>query len=355
MFGVRLRNWLELALRFLNVPCRIQCSRFMCLPETTALDYVCKLVRRDGQYARLINQDKSCASHQPLLLPLGHTLSAYMHVYLVYGRPPGAQPFVFCTRRGTQWTRPSRDLKTYLEQVLHIDVHTLDPTGRFIHGSRAIMMAVMAVGVQFDQQKMHGFARLLRHSSTTNERFYSMWQQRALSNQSIEVFAHLVGLDRDTTTPAPPYVPLSLCRVPAALASLVHQAMCLETLLPFVPCYETRSIGTQTGDETDSAQAPDEPVRASAQDLDVAATAPSCTSCGQWSLVLHGPCGAMRRKRYAGRYYLACPTCHTLPDGRFDLVRCRWYPLGYRPTQPSQSNRPRNLDAITRFITSRAE
>ena len=101
---------------------------------------------------------------------------------------------MFCTRRGAQWSRPSRDLNKYMHDTLAINVHDIDPTGRFIHGSRAIMMAVFAIGVGFDHQKMHGFARLLRHSSTTNERFYSIWQQRVLSNQSIDVFAQLTGL-----------------------------------------------------------------------------------------------------------------------------------------------------------------
>ena len=345
-FGVRLRNWLELAMRFTNIPCRIQCSRELCLPDSPELDYVSKLVQRDGQYARLINQDKSAASHQPLLLPLGRLLSAYMHAYLRYGRPPTAvHSRVFCTRRGATWARPSRDLKHYLEHTLGIDAHTLDPTGRFIHGSRAIMMAVLAVGVQFDQQKMHGFARLLRHSSTTNERFYSMWQQRALSNQSIDVFAQLVGLDVHTRAPTV-YTPVCLREVPAAVASMVRHTM-NGTPADLVPCYGTRSIGTQTGDhdhDHDHASGP------SSQELDVAATIPACTTCGHFSLALYGPFGSMRRKKYAGRYYLACPTCHQTSDGRFDLTRCRWYPLGYVPVQKSNSNRPRNLDEIERFI-----
>lgn len=337
-FGVRLRNWLELAIRFTNIPCRIQCSRELRLPTatTTDLTYVAKLVLRDGQYCRLINQDKSAASHQPLLLPLGPVLSAYLHFYIARCRPAEADHgFVFCTRRGTRWSRPSRDLKRYLETVLGIDVYAVDPTGRFIHGSRAIMMAFVAIGVNFDQPKMHGFARLMRHSSTTNERFYSMWQQRALSNQAIDVFSDLMGLDLTVQAPVT-YAPVHLRLPPPGLRIITPETN-------VVPYYGTRSVGTQTG--VDMATDTD-------HEVDLAGTIPPCRTCAQQTLVLYGPFGSARRRRYFGRYFLACPACHRNTDGRFTLADCLWYPLGHSltPTQKSQSSRPRNMAEIEDFI-----
>ena len=358
-FGMRLRNWLELVIRFTNIPCRIQCTREMELSTSTSLIYVSKLVVRDGQYCRLINNDKSSKTHQPLLLPLGRCLSIYLYIYLTYCRPPTAQhSFVFCSSRGTQWARPSRDLKHYMEDVLGISVHDVDPTGRFIHGSRAIMMAVFAVRVDFDQQKMHGFARLLRHSSTTNERHYSMWQQKALSNQSIDVFARMMDLDFTSATMTPAcYVPVTLQAVPARLTAVFLHGFEQHNREKgnVVPCHGTCSVGTQTGapdddgGDGDSTGAPGEGVL----EIDVAATQPRCTTCGNFSLKLFGPFGSMRRKRYAGRYFLACPTCHRMDDGRFQLPRCRWYPLGFQPLQQSNSARPRNMLEIQDFIRSR--
>ena len=346
-FGLRLRNWLELAMRFTNIPCRIQCSRELQMPEQDGRDYVAKLVLREGQYCRLINQDKTAASHQPLLLPLGRSLSAYLYLYITYCRTAD-HPYVFETRRGKKWRRPSRDLKQYLQNTLDIPVHDLDPTGRFIHGSRSIMMATFAIGAQFDQQKMHGFARLMRHSSTTNERFYSMWQQRALANQSIDVFASLMHLDFRSHTQAPvSYVPVQLRDAPTSLLALCAHGLGSDMADTNVaPCYSTRSVGTQTGLDESAQEVTD------MREIDVADTVPACETCGLFSLVLHGPFGSTRRKKYFGRYYLACSTCHLGGDGRFSLPKCIWFPLGYRPIQASKSNRPRNLKEIRSFLAS---
>ena len=338
VFGVRLRNWLELAIRLTNIPCRIQCTRELRTVEHTGLDYVSKLVLRDGQYCRLINQDKSATSHQPLFLPLGANLSAYLHIYLAYGRPPTDHTYVFCTKKGAKWARPSRDLKIYLESVLGLDVHAIDPTGRFIHGSRALMMAVFAIGVHFDQQKMHGFARLLRHSSTTNERFYSMWQQRALSTQAIAAFADVFELP--VTRAHVPMTCVQLRTIPRAIAARIDAQLQTPTVRPY---WSTCSIGTQTGDMECS--------QGTQHELDVAATPPACVCCGQFSLQVFGPFGSMRRRKYAGRYYLACP-CQRNTDGRFDTKHCLWYPLGYTPLQKSQSSIPRNMDEIKQYIAT---
>jgi hypothetical protein len=348
-FGIRLRNWLELVIRFTNIPCRIQCTREMQLPSSSTMDYVSKLVLREEQYCRILNRDKSSFSHQPLLIPLGRFISTYLHIYITYCRPKVEHSFVFCSGRGAQWTRPSRDLKRYMEDILGISVHDIDPTGRFIHGSRSIMMAVFAVGVHFDQQKMHGFARLMRHSSTTNERFYSMWQQRALSNQSIDVFAQMMSLDFTSVTTTPmTYKPIQLQPIPARLTAVfLHGFDAYVTHANVIPCYGTRSVGTQTG-PADGCTVDDTVL----PEIDIAETQPRCKSCGIFSLQLYGPFGSIRRKRYFGRYYLACIACNKNDEGRFDLQKCLWFPLGYQPEQVSKSNRPRNMKEILEFIAT---
>ena len=346
-FGVRLRNWLELAIRYTNIPCRIQCTRELKLENDLCQNYVCKLVLRENMFCRMINQDKVGSSHQPLLIPLGSMLSAYLHFYITRCRPDTADHgFVFCTRRGAKWIRPSQDLKIYIDTILGIPVHSLDPSGRFIHASRAIMMGVFAIGVEFDQQKMHGFARLLRHSSTTNEKYYSMWQHRALSNQAIDVFSDLMGI-RDHATSPSGYIPVKLRDVPARMMhSFLREFGTSVTKMNVVPCYGTRSIGTQTISPSAACDVTDSNT---ITEIELAETQPKCSVCGKFSLDVYGPFGAIRRKRYFGRYFLAC-ACFLNGDGRFDLKKCLWYPLGCTPLQKSKSSRPRNMTEIQNFI-----
>jgi hypothetical protein len=356
--NTRLRNWLELALRFTNIPCRIQCTRELCLPSQEGYDYVSKLVIRDGQYCRLINQDKTASSHQPLLLPIGPNLSAYLFFYLHLARPKVDHNFVFVTKTGKQWIRPSRDLKQYLEEVLQVPIDKIDPTGRFIHGSRSIMMATVAIGVHFDQTKMYGFARLMRHSSTTNERFYSMWQQRHLCMQSIDTFAQVMGIDSSCTKILSPemYEPVHLRRPPVLIANYFQRNLNQEVSnLNVLPIYSLRSIGTQTGaDIAEDLEGVGSEDDTGFREINVADTVPPCRICGQASLVVFGPFGSRRRRRYFGRYYLGCPTCHksksSSEDNRLHLPSCLWYPLGYIPLQKSRSSRPRNMEEIDTYI-----
>jgi hypothetical protein len=355
-FGLRLRNWIELSIRFTNIPCRIQCTRELCMPSQDGHSYVSKLVEREGQYCRLINQDKTKHSHQPLLLPIGSIISTYLSFYINECRPV-ANPdhnFVFVTKKGAKWRKPSKDLKMYLEDVLQVPVQTIDPTGRFVHSSRSIGMAAFAIGVQFDQSKMHGFARLMRHSSTTNEQFYSMWQQRHFSNLAVDTFVVAMGLDVSvsSSTKSPDvYRFVQLKRPPPIINRYCQQRM-IDTFTAknvIVPIYSTRSIGTQTGggdsiiDDSHKCN----------NTIDVADTVPSCTSCGEMSLCVQGPFGSKRRKKYFGRYFLACTKCHKDRNdvSRFHLPSCLWYPLGYTPLQTTNSSRPRNMAEINQFIT----
>jgi hypothetical protein len=211
------------------------------------------------------------------------------------------------------------------------------------------MMAMFAIGPGFDQQKMHGFARLMRHSSTTNERFYSMWQQRALSNQSIDVFATMMRLDFDSVTlPPVAYQPVHLLAPPAMLVAAFLTGLQTNMRQENVrPCYGTRSIGTQTG--TQEIQAATEDYM---HEVDVAETSPACPTCGQFVLEVHGPFGSVRRKKYFGRYYLACVVCHRTEEGRFSLQKCLWFPLGHTPVQKSKSNQPRNFVDIQKYIAA---
>jgi hypothetical protein len=352
-FGTRFRNWIELAIRFTNIPCRIQCTRDMRLPVHSSYTYVSKLVRKNGQFHRLINQDKTRTSHQPLSLPLDSTLSVYLSMYIDHFRPCDTDSdYVFLTKKGAKWNRPSRDLKKYIECVLQIPIDEIDPTGRFIHASRSIMMASFAIRVAFDHNRMHEFARLMRHSSTTNEQYYSIWQQKHASDRAIDTFSTVFNLDMNTYTPPPiPEKARVALRLPGSIIRHYCHHQENDNSDHVVPHYATRSIGTQTNSDTSS----DPVVSISSSDLnevDIAGTIPSCLSCKSMSLCVYGPFGAKRRKKYYGRYYLACHNCHKDPSDttRFHLPSCLWYPIGYTPLQKSQSAKPRNMETICAYI-----
>lgn len=346
-FGIRLRNWLELAIRFTNIPCRIQCTRDMRTTTYGKYDYVSKLIQHVDQYHRLINMDKTgSTTHQPISIPLDKTLSMYLYYYVTYFRP-GDSDYVFVTKNGTKWTKPSRDLKVYLNDVLNIPVADIDPTGRFIHASRAIMMAAFSIRVDFNISRMHEFARLMRHSSTTSEHYYSIWQQKYASENAINTFSRVFGVDIVTShdeSSVKKKSPVGL-RMPSSI--IRHHYDSQTNKDGHFYRYATYSVGTQTNfyENDDNSNSPN-------REIDIAATIPPCPSCNEQSLDVYGPFGSKRRKWYYGRYYLACAACHrdSSDKTRFRLTSCLWYPLGYKPLQKSNSSKPRNMEDICKYI-----
>jgi uncharacterized C2H2 Zn-finger protein len=347
VFGLDMRCWLELCMRFCNVPLRIQCSRDMvgCLSQETA--YVSKLVVRDGQYCRLVNQDKTGDSHPPILIPLGSLLSAYMSFYLEFCRPrPDNENIIFQSTRGGKWTHISRDLKKYLARN-GIEVDMIDPSGRFIHASRAIGIAVYAIAIDFDNQKLRGFAKLLRHSSATAERYYSIWTHQHVVTRSVGEFATAMDLDCGVPiTSCTSYVPQKLKSAPSILLKCLYDNIRkFGTGISMDVVYGTRSIGTQTGD-----MEPEQEMCGPDTDIGPETGPKECTSCDK-TMLLYGPYGVARRKRYFGRYFLGCMTCSK--NGEHFLVsKCLWYPLGTIPQGKSHSSKPRNIDAITQYINA---
>ena len=92
--GHRLRCFIEAALRFENIPCRVQCTVDMVGPAYEKRDYVAKLVGEPGHpYQRVILFDKVFESHQPLSIPVGEDLSVYLAYYDRRIRPPGSECF----------------------------------------------------------------------------------------------------------------------------------------------------------------------------------------------------------------------------------------------------------------------
>ena len=303
-----LRPWLELALRFTNIPMRVQCSSHLLMPSATDQDYVSKLVLHGNEYHRVIATDKTQA--QPLSLPMGMVLSTYLHFYIHHCQA-SASKFVFQTKTGRQWVKTSRDVKQWLSNR-GIDVEMIEHSGRFVHGSRHIALATHAIQTGFDERKMESFSALLRTSLETVKKFYSPWWKLHHQKQALADFFETNGLRRGTVTVTP--VVLTLKPMSAGLNVVVWGDLSAPTL------YDSCSQGTQTDLILHSLPGSDK----------------TCLQCGQ-SVDWFGPVGLARAPQFGQFWYSHCGVAPVFT------------PLGEIPTD-TKSNKPRNLDQIIVFI-----
>lgn len=351
-FGVdHLRCWIDLCLRFCNVPCRMQVTSHMVLPDHDSGDFVSKLSYRKSQFVRIVNLDKTCKVHQPLSIPVGPYISWYIEFYLRYCRPTSELPFVFLTKNGAQWRQSSKDVKSYLQTVCGISPNQIDPTGRFVHGSRHIVLASYALRVNFDEHKLRNFALLMRHSIQTAIGFYNIWTDVCRARKAVVDFAQALGLPdcKDMTAIETPNMVYANLNRPSAIirhmmASMMNVQIDVESSISI---YSVKDASTQTG--------PLEKLTSSAQSNVVqnsSSAFPNCTTCHQ-RLRLHGPCGS-KRNQYFGRYFLQCMQCY--PKKRITRD-ARVFELGYTPPHglKSVSSTPRNIKSILQFISTNTE
>ena len=316
--ATRLRNFIEICMRFINVPQRIQCSVGMVLPECNSTDYVCKLVKHGDGYGRLIHADKVQKTHQPIALPLGTTISTYIEFYLCFCRPPPSSErnaqFVFLSKRGGKWKKASSDLKQYMDKHLKIPVQQLDPTGRFVHASRNIGIAAFSSQVNFDISAVRAFASVCRHSSAVAERYYSIWEKEHKNRTGVQLFTQhmLPDTDQPTQQRAETLVHLSS---PPTLCTKWYQ----HTRQPSgteVFQYTVHDVGCQTepcsdlGSSLPLSHTPpqlleDQPAakKQKTQTHTAQSTVPVCTSC-QSAMKLGGPYGNSKHADLFCRFFL---------------------------------------------------
>ena len=340
-FGLsHLRCFLDLALRFLCPPQRMQCTIYQCEPDTTDNQYVCKLSRRNNEYIRIIHRDKTGDTHQPLEVPIGGTISVYLTFYRIFCRPDPSRNNTFQTAGGGYWVHASRDVKQYVKEHLLIDPNEIEPNGRFVHGSRHIGLATYALAVQFNSERLREFAHLIRHSVAVSEKYYSVWLERNRNERASKHFCDTMGLE-SIETPIVTYQPLTL-RPPHTLikSKMVRkfQEELGKTMFTDSP-YQLCDASTQTGPD----DIPNTPVR----HMSDSCTLPLCKVCHESFLVM-GPLGQSRHKHF-GRYFAQCVKCH---GRRPDPSSVVWYPLGYIPSCSSVSQKPRNIKKIESFINT---
>lgn len=305
-----LRPWLELALRFTNIPMRVQCSSHLMMPHVTEQDYVAKLVLHGNEYHRVIATDKTQA--QPLSLPMGAVLSTYMHYYIQHCQASPSSKYVFQTKTGRQWVKTSRDVKQWLMDR-GMDVALIEHSGRFVHGSRHIALATHAIQTAFDERKMESFSALLRTSLETVKKFYSPWWKLHHQKEALREFFDINSLHRGTVHETP--VVLTLKPMSGGLDVAVWG-----DLTSSVALYGSCHMGTQTDVILHRLPGSNK----------------TCLKCGQ-SVDWFGPVGLTRAPQFGQFWYSHCDVAPT------------FLPLGEIPDY-TKSNKPRNLEQIIIFI-----
>lgn len=341
-FGIdELRCWIELAMRFVSVPMRMQCSINLVEPGVDSSEYVAKLVYKPtiGQYTRIIFQDKNGNTRQPTEVPLGRTITYYLGFYRIHCRPVQSAETVFQNRQGGKWTRASRDVKEYLRAKLSIEPDTIEPSGRFVHGTRHIGLATYALAVDFDSERMRNMAFLMRHTVAVSEKYYSIWLERSRNAKATQEFSEAMQLNQTQHEPDSDakYVPTTLCEAPKLLKYSIGRDILSEHdgRISVESPFETRDASTQTG-HMESAD-----TLIITNSISDSTTLPVCKTCMSTYSVL-GPLGQTRHRMF-GRYFAQCTGCH----GRRPHRHTVWYDEGYKPAIKSISQKPRNASAIS--------
>jgi hypothetical protein len=348
-FGLELRCFIDLAMRFTNVPCRIQATVRLEMPDSTGNRYVSKLIQHGKYFTRVLNKDKVCSSYEATQVPLDDVISLYLSFYIKYCRPREESNYVFQTKTGKVWMRASRDIKQYLQNRGFSPDH-IEPNGRFVHGSRHIGLATFAVGVGFNMVKIREYTVLMRHSLHATEMIYTPWLRSAQADSAIKNLSVIRNLDMTHMgdSEMPLIIPLRPAK--AIIVSVISRQM-LETFSEvnsgFIS-YEVRSVGTQTYGDSNLDEDPclencEEEKSKGSRNIDVEPGTghQDCDQC-RCRMSLCGPYATSRDKDMFGRYYIKCKACK--------LSNVLWYPLGFTPELPSTSSKPRNLSVIQEFV-----
>ena len=336
-FGKHLRCWIDLAIRFTNVPTRIQCTiELLSHSAPSPKDYVSRLILRGEEFVRVLNKDKVGKYYAPVEIMLCKTISCYLYFYISFCRPDQQSPLAFQSDQGHKWTRASRDLKAYLKKR-GLDPDRLEPSGRIIHGSRHIGLATFALMCGFDSNKISDYTVLMRHSMATCERVYSPWLRIERARRALNIISTARGLELPEVTPQ---VQLLHLRRPAdVVIDQISAMMRKEHARIYVPTgvqiYSKVDASTQTGGDDGLQPKPTDGKK-------------KCEKCGG-SLALHGPYAVARDLRYFGRLWAECSTCALQLNNKRKRI---WFDGGYVPDgwDMSMVACPRNWKAICTYI-----
>lgn len=347
-FGVdHLRYFIELSMRFCNVPCRVQCTTNLMCEKYSECDFVAKLVIGPNQISRLINNDKTGDKCQMVSIPLDTITSGYLLFYYLFCRQDLTSNYVFQGISGGKWKNASRDLKTYLTEK-DINCAEICPNGRLIHGTRHIGLAVFSIASGFDIAKIRNYATLMRHQLVHVEKIYTPWikleQSKAAVNdffsnryinkpvKNIKEKAHIKeNTFIDVISDCDNVVRSCLNKLMIDNFKGIHLNI----------VYMTRTVSTQTcGPDIEHVRTDITEGKISEGDSEL----PNCKTCKN-TLSVFGPVGLTRSPHF-GQYYRQCKDC----EGNQPYKNTEWYCLGVIPNRKSNSNKPRNLIKIEQFV-----
>jgi hypothetical protein len=332
-----MKCWMELVVRFTNVPTRIQVTSHLEFGDAVGSNFVSKLVVMEKTMNRLISYDKGGRNKQMISIPLDEVSSGYLLFYVSFCRPDPTSSYVFQSNTGCFWKNASRDIKAYLTEN-NIACDIMCPNGRFIHTSRNIGIACFAHLCSFDIGKIRNYCTLLRHHLVNVEHIYCPWMKVSQSDQAGKDVLLLRGLQHDTSDVGVGIEVLNMNVPSSTVVSGIIQlfnnhSMCINNKTVYI---RFRDSGTQTS-FTESTNTPMSTNNDTDKDV-------LCTICGSTKSVL-GPVG-LRRSRNFGKYYLQCVKC----DGHICTNNSEFFSLGFKPVEKSVSSKPRNSVAIANFI-----
>jgi len=362
LFGCEeLRCFIEVALRFCNVPSRMQVTQYLVTPDTKKTKYVAKLVVGRRQYMRLIYQDKVGKVTHPVRIPCGPVISMYLFFYLRYCRPDSTNTeYVFVTKTGALWRDATKCVKAYFSSRLKLDITNLDKSGRIVHGARRVCLATYALRCNFNEEKLQHMACLMRHSLETARTYYNPWVNLHRGRAAAHVFAEVMDLP-DKSDMAIECLEstqfVQLGRMDTVVYRILVDAFgshyedgptaTTRRLQPVV--VQFRDNSTQTTTSKQYVSRPQDTNKTSGLSM-VPPTwiAEYCDIHTDTKHSLHGPCGNSRHA-FFGHYFAQCLKC--FPKKRITATS-KILPLGWTPPKHvvSKSSRPRNMVEIEEYI-----
>ena len=349
-FSIRLRNWLEWCLRIIDIPMRIQCSTYLLMPDNNTPDFVSKLEKCFDGYYRIINRDKVHKSHNPIRIRIPSCLQPYLHFFIRYCRSHLTDnlDYVFPSNTGILWKSASKDIKTFMNEEMSLDPYEIESSGRLVHCTRKIALASFAVKVGYDIDKIRSFCKLIRHSLSTSEQYYSHWMDTKLSQNASDEWKLQMLNEPDEPDTYDVYIPKTI-RYP-----------CDNIIKWFFKDYKTPNneymkftkvdastqtcgneyvlnISTETETETET--------ETKTKITNISSSLSICTHCNTRYSVF-GPYGLKKNKEMFGKYFTQCIQC----NGKRPCKNTIWYDLGVQPPVKSVSSKPRNIVDILSYI-----
>jgi hypothetical protein len=276
-------------------------------------------------------------AHRPIRCPLPEVISPYLLFYIKYCRT-GDSSLVFVNPTGSTWKQASRDIKHYLETVLDIQADLLDPSGRFIHGSRSIMLANYALRVKFDPLRLQQFATLMRHSFGTMNAYYLLWTDWATAKIAMNDFNKAFGLP-DSSPNVQDFSPFDVSfSYPKSVVEYVISSNSVSDTKIYSDI-QSSSLPDPVSEIQDSVS----DMKSSSLPESVSNNKKRCEKC-RGEMRIYGPYGKKKHPKQYCCYWYQCSIC--VPPQK------EWIPFGFM-TEYSCSRKSKYHDEIIQKIIKR--